>query len=171
MAEREKTLNEIIWEKIYKVLDEVNPCKVGYTSYLYNHTIDFEELLGKTITNIEGAEEGNDVILFECSDGSMYIMYHEQDCCESVSIEDICGNVKSLIGRPILKAEEIVQSDRDDEHPADMDSWDDSFTWTFYHLATIKGYVTIRWYGTSNGYYSESVDLVKIKEGKTDEKT
>ena len=32
-------------------------------------------------------------------------------------------------------------------------------------MTTAKGYVTVRWYGTSNGYYSESVSFAEITKG------
>ena len=119
--------------------------------------IDFGKLVGKTIVEIDGAEAGSEAIAFRCSDGSKYMMYHEQDCCESVEVNDICGDLTRLLNTPITKAECVTN--RDD--PA-ANEYDDSWTWTFYHLATVKGYVTIRWYGESNGYYSEKVDFVEL---------
>lgn len=122
---------------------------------------DFSELLNKTITAIEvikDATDEGDSITFACSDGSIYQLYHQQDCCENVWIEDINGDLDDLINTPILKAEEATSS----ENPRDIECPDESFTWTFYKLATIKGYVDIRWYGCSNGYYSESVYFKKI---------
>jgi len=74
---------------------------------------------------------------------------------------DVIGNLEDLIGSPILMAEEVT-SENENPVGVDVPEYQDSFTWTFYKFATIKGYVTIRWYGESNGYYSESVsfDLV-----------
>lgn len=120
--------------------------------------IEISELIGQTIVCIDETKP-TDTLTFTTSDGKVYKMYHEQDCCEGVSIEDIIGDLNDLIGSPILSASEDCNSDnpKDDEYPAE------SFTWTFYNLATIKGHVTIRWYGESNGYYSESVDFVRIK--------
>ncbi|WP_244943901.1 DUF7448 domain-containing protein [Siminovitchia fortis] len=106
---------------------------------------------GKTLTKIETDYE--DELIFYTSDGEIYKMYHEQHSYESVSIEDINGDLKDLIGNPITMAEEVTQDDLNAP---------ESGTWTFYKFATIKGFVTIRWYGESNGYYSESVDFIRI---------
>ena len=118
----------------------------------------FESLLGKTITKIEGAVEESEEILFTTETGDVFRMYHEQDCCEDVRVEDVGGDIRDLIGSPILLAEEATNEGKCD--------YGDTCTWTWYHFATIKGYVTIRWYGESNGYYSESVDYEWVKKEK-----
>jgi hypothetical protein len=119
----------------------------------------FEELKGKTLDRIEGLEAGSDRAVFIADDGARFVMHYEPDCCASCTIEDIAGEVADLLGSEILLAEEVEQSG---ENPDGVTKeYQDSFTWTFYKLATIKGSVTIRWYGESNGYYSESVTFDK----------
>lgn len=121
--------------------------------------LEFKELIGKTLVSVKGGK-GDDEIIFETSEGKKYKLYHEQDCCESVSVDDVIGNMDDLIGNPLLMAEEV--SNAPDPEGWKDDEYDDSHTWTFYKLATVKGYVTIRWYGSSNGYYSESVSFVQV---------
>lgn len=112
----------------------------------------FNELLGKTLSKIE-INDSKDEMVFYCEDGDKYIMLHYQDCCENVYIEDISGNLDNLVGSPIVRADE--KSNHDETN------WI-SRTYTFYTLATNKGYVDIRWIGESNGYYSEEVNFKKI---------
>jgi len=108
--------------------------------------VDVNDMLGKTFSKVTATM---DTVTFE-NDEVCYVLYHDQDCCESVVVEDINGDLEDLAGWPLLIARE--------DHNADGTKLDEeSYTWTFYNFATFKGYVTIRFLGTSNGYYSESV--------------
>ena len=94
-------------------------------------------------------------LMFKLENDEVFLFYHDQECCENVIIDQIDGDLDDLIGNPLLMAEETIQE-------GDTD-WGTQ-TWTFYRFATIKGYVTVKWHGESNGYYSESVDMDLIKE-------
>lgn len=119
--------------------------------------MSINKIQGKTLTRIEvDKTEKENRIVFECSDGEQFLMFHRSDCCEDVFIDDINGDMNDLLHSPITLAEESVS---DDENSNGKSDYDESWTWTFYKLATVKGYVDIKWYGTSNGYYSESVDF------------
>jgi hypothetical protein len=38
-------------------------------------------------------------------------MFHSQDCCESVSLDDISGELADLVNSPITKAEEVTSNE------------------------------------------------------------
>lgn len=139
---------------------------------------DINELVGKTLSRIEVVDSSE--IKFYCESGEVYSLLHLQDCCESVVVDDICGDLQDLIGTPILVAEEVSNDEfvnayeskftrksktgwRVDE---DGNYCPESYTWTFYKFATIKGYVDIRWFGESNGWYSELVDFVQLNKAE-----
>ena len=97
----------------------------------------------------------NRQIWFYMDDGSMFHMYHDQMCCEDVCVEDVWGDVKCLIGSPITQAEVCSETTMSyDDAVCGFKHSNPYWTWTFYKFATVKGYVTIRWYGESNGCYS-----------------
>ena len=68
------------------------------------------------------------------------------DC--RVWLESFVGDPKDLIGRPILMAEAATSRE--------------GSTWTFYKLATSKGYADLRFCGESNGYYCEEAVLCHL---------
>ena len=119
-----------------------------------------KDLMNQVFTSVYQFEEG---IVFKKANGKGYYLYHIQDCCESVYIESIVGDLKDLENNPILMAEESAK---------DMGSAaSESGTWTFYKFATIKGYVDIRFCGESNGYYSEAVHIYKCGFNRKGEPT
>jgi hypothetical protein len=115
---------------------------------------EFSDLIGKIISKIDNS---GDELVFH-TDAGTYRMFHDQDCCENVRIEDINGDLEDLLNTPVLHATEECGNTDPADYKANSD-WRDSFTWTFYRISTIKGTVVIRWLGESNGYYSESVCL------------
>jgi len=138
--------------------------------------VPFEQLKGKTISEMTGCWVGSEEIEFYTKDGQHFRLTYHQECCASCSVEEIVGDVRDLIGSPILLAEDVSSKEPDEATLAErrseyekygknyhyttfdhfLSSQYESETWCFYKLSTIKGSVTIRWYGSSNGCYSES---------------
>jgi hypothetical protein len=124
---------------------------MGYMDW--ESSAKIEDMRGKVFTRVTGSI-GGDALVFENAT-ERFVFFHAQDCCESVDINDITGDLEDLCGEPLLIAEEVSG-----ETPVDFEEeYHESVTWTFYKFATRKGYVDVRWLGESNGYYSESVSL------------
>lgn len=117
-----------------------------------------KDLIGKTMTRVENVN--NEELVFTTTEGRVYMLHHDQDCCETVTIESIVGDLSDLVGKPLLMAEEATSNTHPDGYSPSK--YEESFTWTFYKFATRKGYVDVRWFGESNGYYSENVDFSEV---------
>lgn len=126
---------------------------MGYGDYDFE-VEDLSLMVGKTPTHIW--QEQDDKLHFAFSDGSFATFLHEQDCCETVSIDDVNGDWSDLIGSELLVADVRTSED----NPKEDDGWtDESATWTFYTFRSVSGSVDVKWYGASNGYYSERVNV------------
>jgi len=143
-------------ELIMRIIDKLQAA-IELAQGYRKEIVDFESLKDKTVLEVYSTEDVIEIL----TDDGLYYLEHIQDCCEQVYVESIVGDLQSLVGQTILLAEESTNSEGEPSN-----EWQDSFTWTFYKLATIKGYVDIRWYGTSNGYYSESVTCRKLTVGR-----
>lgn len=124
---------------------------------------NFSELRGKALTAVIGMDPGSYEVRFECEDGSVFRMTHHQDCCERVTLYDVVGDPADLIGEVLHCTEDMGDTHHPDDVSEAEDMVEDVFKWTFYNIGTRRGWVTLRWFGTSNGYYGVSVDFEKIK--------
>lgn len=80
-----------------------------------------------------------------------YELYHERQCCETVYIESINGDLADIEGAVIRRADHYSGPWTSED--------DDDGSYNFYTIRTHKGFVDIRYNGSSNGYYSVDADL------------
>lgn len=124
------------------------------------------DLAGETLVSVTGAEvdssKDEDEVVFITESGKAFKLYHAQDCCEYVRIVDVVMDPGDYAGALVISAEEVVGETMDDDYG--------THTYTFYKVETTKGGIWIRWLGESNGYYSESVDVLagKVITGQGD---
>ena len=123
-----------------------------------NNANVLHQMIGQTPVEITGLHEGSEEVRIKTLEGNELVLRYEPDCCASCTICQVDGDVEDLRAKLVMCEEvgNVHELDMKTERGDDSDDWHESFTWTFVKFATVKGYVTLRWYGSSNGYYSES---------------
>ena len=119
---------------------------------------NFFELKGKTITSIQGSNSDDSDTIITTSDGSIYTLTHIQDCCENVRVYGSVGNIDDVLNEEVIDAEDT--NPMDNPNAPDYKYYD-SATWSQFRIVTNKGTFEIWWLGESNGYYSETVSVIK----------
>ena len=112
------------------------------------------ELLGFTLSAVEYNQD-LPYITFTRTDGVQVKMYHKQECCEHVWIEEIHGDLQALIGYPLTTAEVYTRDGGESEDGDDR-------MFTFYRIGNERHLTTIRWCGESHHYSIDvTVEVVK----------
>lgn len=112
---------------------------------------DIKSLIGETLSYIDDC--GDQIVLTTVS-GRKIRIYHEQECCESVRVEDTEGNWQELIGKVIIDIDEDIES-------GELGVYE-YYTKTNLTFKVDGATVISKWIGESNGYYSESVDFAEL---------
>lgn len=124
-------------------------------------SIYWHELAGLTFVRIQDNEDS--ITLYDTT-GARYVLQHFQSCCENVRIVKTEGN-------PLSEAVNLKCTNALNEHPGEPDwhksDYDASYTWETFELRF--GDVSLKWWvlGESNGYYGETMDLIKYTPDET----
>ena len=119
--------------------------------------VEFSALVGEVLDSVDIDREENQILLTTRS-GRKFVVYHEQDCCETVAISGQDGSFDKLIGKPLIEARDFAVDTTEE-------GIDDSQTTTTLVFRVDDQTVISRWIGDSNGYYSESVDIAELING------
>lgn len=106
------------------------------------------ELVGETIKVIKAEKES---VYIEMESGKAWHIYHMYDCCETVFVYRIDGEIADLLGKEVTRFEE----EQTDEFLFGHEPCE-SHTWTIYTIVAGGYKVVFYWLGESNGYYMET---------------
>lgn len=109
--------------------------------------MDIQILVGKTVTKINADDETD----IECG-SEKFRIYHEQDCCESVTLVRKDGIPE--VPFTILEVGTGGTYDSDDDGVSETNE---------FTFVTDKGIFNLVWQGYSNGYYGTSVAFYKYR--------
>lgn len=107
-----------------------------------------------TISKVITVEEK--IVHLVMEDGRIISLFHNRDCCEDVYIADGLDELQSLVGETLVDIALVFEEFSKEELKSNKA---DSGTWTFMNIHTNKDVVQLRWYGASNGYYSEDAEF------------
>ena len=119
-----------------------------------------DSLVGEKLRYVDvmlGTEDEECVLMLTTESGRTLKFHHYRECCESVEIENTEGNWLRIIGRPIVKTDYILERS-DDDNPM-VNSW----TRTTLIFCTDRHTVTTVWFGESNGYYGEEIEITELE--------
>lgn len=122
-----------------------------------NHLLD--KMHGLIVTNIDISD---DDILITTEGNNQFRFYHDQECCESVYIYDCNDDLKVLENKKLESVFYDCIHNVDPDDITNSDQYRESFTWTNVYFVTNEKTVCVRWYGESNGYYNETIDIQEI---------
>jgi hypothetical protein len=105
---------------------------------------------------IAAIDQLGDEILVTSASGRRWRIWHEQDCCESASLESTDGDLSSLVGK-------CVEIDHDAEPMGDPPpQYPESWTRTKITFRADGDTVVTRWLVESNGYYGEEISISEL---------
>ena len=123
--------------------------------------MNWHDLIGQTITEIS-APIGDAFIQIRTTQGGIRAL-HQTDCCESIDLMRVDGDVDTLIGGVVTVAEDDTGCVPPDWAGKDYEG--ESVTWTKLTLGTSTASVHFWVRGASNGFYSETLEFELIDGG------
>jgi hypothetical protein len=101
-------------------------------------TLDLASLTGSRI--LPGSRIASNFLYLELEEGTLELGHHRQ-CCESVELLDVCGDVADLAGAVI----------------GEIACREDTYRNAWYEVATTKGDLTLRWGSTTSQTYGVNI--------------